>query len=401
MNRTYLMKQSSQIWGFIRLRRASLRRSAFPIAASCLLLLISIGCSESKTAANTPPPAVPVVVATVEQKDVPLQLKAIGTVEAYATVSVKSQVTGQLTAVHFREGDDVRKGQLLFSIDRRPFEAELRQAQANLARHAAEAETARTQARRYDALLEQGVVAREQYEQVQSNAAALEATVRADRAAVDNAKIQLRYTSIYSPIDGRTGNLLVHRGNIVQENDDPPLVVINQIRPVNVSFSVPEQYLPNIRQHMRKGKMPVEAVVPDVGDRQPDQGLLTFIDNAVDRATGTIRLKGTFPNRDRRLWPGQFADVILTLATDRGAIVVPSQAVQTGQQGSFVFVVKDDGTADTRPVTVARTQDGQAVIEHGVKAGEVVVTDGQLRLFPGARVEVKQSSSAGAEGQGR
>jgi multidrug efflux system membrane fusion protein len=332
-----------------------------------------------------------VLVATVEQKAVPLQLKAIGAVEAYSNVSVKTQVTGELTGVHFKEGADVSKGQLLFTLDKRPFEAALKQAQGMLARDQAQAANARNQANRSRALNQAGVVSKEEYDRMQSEADALDAAVLADQAAVENARVQLVYCSIYSPINGRTGPLLIHQGNMIKANDTPFLVSINQVEPIYATFTVPEQNLAEIKRYSSRGKLRVQAFIPN-DPRRPAEGWLSFIDNTVDQATGTIKLKGEFPNADRRLWPGQFVDVVLTLAQQPNAIVVPSQALQNGQQGQFVFVVKPDMTVEARPVVLDRSTDGQAVISKGLTPGEQVVTDGQLRLVPGVtKVELKKS----------
>jgi multidrug efflux system membrane fusion protein len=336
---------------------------------------------------------VPVTLATAVKKDVPVQLRAIATVEAYNRVDVKTQVTGQLMKVYFREGQDVRKGDLLFQLDPRPFEAELKRAEGVLARDKAQAANARAEAQRYAAMLKEGIVAQQQADAVRANAEALEAAVAADQAAVDNARVQLQYTRIYSPIDGRTGNLVVQQGNMVKANDDTGLVTINQIQPIYVTFTVPENVLGEVRRYMGKGKLKVLAQVPN--EPQRAEGTLTFIDNAVDRQTGTIRLKATFTNADRRLWPGQYVNTVLTLTTEPDRVVVPTQAVQTGQQGQYVFVVKPDMTAENRAVAVARTIEGQAVIDKGVQAGERVVTDGQMRLVPGAKVEDRTPKSAG------
>jgi multidrug efflux system membrane fusion protein len=333
-------------------------------------------------------PAVPVVAAVVEQKDMPVQVQAIGSVEAYSMVAVKTQITGQLTKVDFQEGQDVRKGDLLFELDKRPFEADLKKQQANLARDIAQAELAHVQVKRYAALLKEGVIAKEQYDQIQSNGDALDAAVEADKAAVENSRVQLQYCSIYSPINGRVGTLLIHQGNMIKAND-VPLVNINQIEPIRVAFMVPEQYLGEVKRFAAGGKLPVQAAIQ--GQGKPSIGKLSFIDNTVDSTTGTIKLKGEFVNNDRRLWPGQFVNVTLTLNTQPNAIVVPSQAVNTGQQGQFVFVIKPDMTVETRPVTVIRSGNGQTVIDKGVTAGERVVTDGQVRLVPGAKVEIKQA----------
>jgi multidrug efflux system membrane fusion protein len=357
------------------------------IAASIALS----SCGGTKAAAPAPV-AVPVIAATVEQKTVPLQVKAIGAVEAYSNVSVKTQITGELTGVFFKEGDDVKKGQLLFTLDKRPFEAAIKQAEGTLARDQAQAANAKAQATRYEALHKSGIVSNEEYDRMQSNADALDAAVVADRAAVENARVQLIYCSIYSPIDGHTGPLLIHRGNMIKANDTPFLVSINQIQPIYVTFTVPEQNLADIKRYSSRGKLPVHAFIPN-DHAGPATGYLNFIDNTVDQATGTIKLKAEFANRDRRLWPGQFVDVALTLAQQPNAIVVPSQALQNGQQGQFVFVVKPDMTVDARSVVLNRSSDGQAVIEKGLTAGEQVVTDGQLRLVPGAKVQLKETSA--------
>jgi membrane fusion protein, multidrug efflux system len=355
------------------------------------LAVFSLGCA-SKAAPPPAPPPVPVTAAAVVEKNVPVQVRAIGSVEAYSNVAVKTQVTGELTGVYFKEGDDVKKGQLLFTLDKRGLEATLKQAEASLVRDKAQAANARTQAKRYEALFGAGVVSKEQFDQIQSTAEALDAAVAADQAAVENAKVQLIYCTIYSPINGHAGTLMIHQGNMIKANDTPFLVSLNQVEPIYVTFMVPEQYLAEIKRYSAKGKLAVQAVIPNEA-RGPAVGKLSFIDNTVDTATGTIRLKGEFVNADRRLWPGQFVDVILTLADQPNAIVIPSQAVQNGQQGPFVFVVKPDMTVEARPVTVNRSSDGQAVIGKGLAQGEQIVTDGQLRLIPGSKVELKQGDS--------
>lgn len=342
--------------------------------------------------------AVPVLVATATQKSMPLQIRAVGNVEAYSTVSVKSQVTGVLTQAHFKEGQNVKKGQLLFTIDPRPLEAVLKQAEANLARDVAQLQNAREQARRYAELFKKQYVSQEQYEQIRTNAAALESVVEADKAAVENAKVQLSYCYIYSPIDGQVGSLLVNEGNLVRVNDGTPLVVINQVSPINVTFSVPEQNLGDIRRHTSTGSLKVEARFQS-DEGRPELGNLAFIDNAVDRTTGTIKLKAEFQNQDRRLWPGQFVNVALTLSTEAGVVVVPSEAIQVGQEGQHVFVVKSDKTVEMRPVVVARTDEGEAVIAKGLQAGEQIVRAGQFLLGPGARVEIKDATTEAGEGK--
>src|SRR5882672_10015282 len=364
-------------------------RSRVPLLAVTAAGLSFLSACVGTKAASGPPPPVPVLAATVEQKDVPLQVHAIGGVEAYSTVSVKTQVTGELTGVFFKEGDDVKKGQLLFKLDQRQAEAAIRRAEGTLAHDLAQAENDRAQARRYEALWKDGVASKEQYELVVSAADAQEAAVQADRGAVEDAKVQLTYCTIYSPINGRTGNLIVHQGNMVKANDIPSLVNINQVQPIYVTFTVPEKFLPEIRSRLRAGSPQVQALAPnDTG--APARGKLSFVDNGVDSTTGTIKLKAQFVNAERRLWPGQFVNVTMNLGADRNAVVVPSQAVQTGQQGQFVYVIKADMTAEVRPVTPGETNGGVTVIKRGIESGERVVTDGQLRLAPGLRVEIKQ-----------
>jgi multidrug efflux system membrane fusion protein len=387
-----------------------------------LLVWISVllaACSSGTKGEDSPQKTVPVTVGSVIQKDAPLQLRAIGTVEAYSVVTIKSQVGGELNRVYFTEGQDVTKGDLLFTIDPRPFEAALKeaeaklekdlaqvkQAKANLERDMALAENARVELRRYESLIEKGVVPRQQYDKFRTNAEALEATVRADRAAVENTeatvladkasaentKVQLGYCFIRSPIDGRTGSLIVQQGNIVKAND-VNLVVINQITPIYVTFSVPEEDLPEIMRYMAVAKLKVAATLPN-DEKHRDQGILTFVDNAVDTATGSIRLKGTFKNKENRLWPGQFVNVVLTLTIKPNAIVVPSQAIQASQEGQYVFVVKPDQTVESRPVVVERTLNDETIVQKGLNPGETIVTDGQIRLRPGVKVEIKTSSS--------
>jgi multidrug efflux system membrane fusion protein len=371
---------------------------------------------------------VPVTVATVNHKNVPVEIQVIGNVEAYTTISVKAQVTGQITEVHFKEGDFVKKGDLLFQIDPRPLEAVLNQAQANLtrdeaslgqaqanlARDAAQLRFAEAQANRYQQLFDQKIISRDQMEQTRANAEAIAQAVQADkatiesvkaainatRAAVDNAKVQLGFTTIRSPITGRTGNQTVKSGNVVTANN-LELVTINQVEPIYVTFSVPEAQLAAVRRYMAVGKLPVRARHQD--EAGPEEiGVLSFIDNTVDMTTGTIKLKGTFPNTDHQLWPGQFVRVILKLTTQRDANVIPNEAVQTGQNGSFVYVVKADRTVESRTVTVGARVDQDVVVESGVEQGETVVTEGQLRLAPGSRVAIRDGRGGrGGRGEGR
>ena len=355
------------------------------------------GCTGKKAEQPKMMPAAPVTVEKALLKSVPTQLHAIGNVEAYSTVGIKSQIDGKLTRVHFTEGQDIKKGDLLFAIDPRPFEAALRQSDSALARDRAQFENAKKDASRYAELVKKGYVSQEQYEQLKTNADALAAVVQADLAQVENAKLQLAYCSIHSPISGRTGSLLLHEGNLVKANADTPMLVINQLQPVNVMFTVPEKYLPEVRKHLTAGKLGVEAFL-SAEDKVPAKGSLSFIDNTVDTSTGTIMMKATFANQDRRLWPGQFVNVVMTLAIQKDVAVVPSGTVQTGQQGQFVYVVKGD-TAEMRPVTAGVDYEGVTVIEKGIAPGEQVVTDGQIRLMPGAKIVIRTSGQQGQAAQ--
>lgn len=336
--------------------------------------------------------AVAVRAAAVVKKTVPVELTAIGTVESYASVSIKSRISGQLVQVHFKEGQDVAKDELLFTIDPRPYEVALKEAQAKLAKDKVLTEKAEIDARRYADLAGKDFVSKDKAEQFNANAAALQAMVEGDRAAVDNARLQLSYCYIRAPFSGRTGSLLVDEGAQIKANDDSGLVDIDQIAPIYVSFSVPQQQLSRIQRYMNQSILPV-TVYLSADPAQPEQGSLTFLDNRVNSETGTIGLKATFVNSERRLWPGQFVDVVLTLTTRPDAIVVPSEAIQSGQQGLFVFVIKPDMTVETRQVSVAMTLGSETVIESGVSPGEQVVTDGQFRLVPGSHVQIRRADS--------
>jgi multidrug efflux system membrane fusion protein len=350
----------------------------------CLLFITS--CSEEKPRQSLKNIAVPVTVAPVTRKTVPVQINAIGNVEAYSTVSIKARVSGELLRVYFSEGQFVNKGDLLFSIDPLPYKTALETAQANLARDTALSKKADNDVVRYSGLFQEQLVSSDDYEKTLANAEALKATLEADRSEVESARLQLDYCSIFAPVHGRTGSLLADQGNLIKA-DDLPLVVINQIQPVYAAFSVPEQSLPEIKKYMASGKLRVEARASNE-DKSTEEGVLTFIDNEVDSATGTIRLKATFANKEKGLWPGQFVNVVLTLTEQPDAVVVPSQAVQTGQQGQFVFVIKDD-SAELRPVRTGITYEEITVIEQGLGPQEQVVTDGQIRLMPGAKVQIK------------
>lgn len=369
---------------------------------------------------------VPVTVATAAHKDVPVEIQVIGNVEAYSTITVKALIGGELNAVHFKEGDFVKKNDVLFEIDRRPLEASLNQAvantardraalgqaQANLAKDQAQAKYSETQAKRYAELSQSGVISRDQAEQLRANADAVAQAVAADQAAIESARaaigageaaveqvrVQLGYTTLRSPIDGRTGNLTVKQGNVVTANN-MDLMTIVQVEPIYVTFSVPEAQLNAIKNYMGQGKLAVRAKPQDDASTE-EVGSLTFIDNTVDATTGTIKLKGTFSNTDHKLWPGQFVRVTLRLTTQQNAVTVPNEAVQAGQNGQFVYVVKPDRTVDARPVTTGQRVDQDLVIQSGVSAGDIVVTEGQLRLAPN-NPNIKVSIRDGRGGGGR
>jgi membrane fusion protein, multidrug efflux system len=353
---------------------------------------------------------VPVTVATAERRDVPVTLAAMGAVQASNTVNVRARVGGELTQVAFTEGQNVRPGDLLFTIDSRPYEAALQSAQADSARDAARLASAQSQEQRYAELIGKDYVTKQDNDDVKANAAALRATLQADAAAVRNARLNLGYCTVRAPISGRTGVIFARRGSLVSASDPTPLVVIQQLVPVQVSFAVPEQRLPEIRRYAGEGTLQVRVTAED-DSTKTREGTLAFIDNAVDRSTGTILLKATFPNEDEALWPGQFVDVSLVLTTTKNAVVIPAQAVQASQRGDFVYLVKPDLTVGMQPVTVAMGMSDQVVVSQGVQPGDRVVTDGQLRLFPGAKAEIKQagggppagvpagSSSGGATGR--
>ncbi len=421
--------------------------------AKTALMLLSLtcfyGCAASeaqskKSEAGQRP--VPVVVTTVTRKTVPIELRGTGTAEAYSTVTVTSQIGGQLKGVYFQQGQNVKKGQLLFKIDSRPQQAALMQAQANqeksiavvkqtvanqakalsqvsqakanLTKDEAQARNAQAQAQRYGSLFSQGAISREQVDQFRTSADAQKATLNADKdvianavatveaakadinnakaavnaakAEVDNVKIQLSYSSIYAPIDGRTGSLKVNQGNLVKQNDSNPLVTISQIRPIYVNFSIPQRLLPDVNKYRARGKLEVDAIIGN-DNQHPVRGELTFVDSGVDTTTGTIQLKGSFANTEERLSPGQFVNVVMKLAQEPNVTVVPTPAVQTGQQGQFVYVLNADQTVQVRPVVVGNAIGNETVIQKGLNPGEKVVTDGQFNLRPKAKVQVKRS----------
>jgi membrane fusion protein, multidrug efflux system len=364
----------------------------------CNLLLITVaiatltacGKKDQAQAGNASArPAAPVVVAVAEQRDVPVQLSAIGNVESYQTVQIRSQVNGQIQSIFFKEGQDVHKGQLLFQLDKKPFQADLDKATGMLQHDEAQAANSRLQAERYNVLETQGVASKEQADQVRAQAKADASAVYADRAAVDAAKVQLQYTDIKAPIDARTGALLMNVGNLVKANDTPFLVQLNQVTPIYATFSIPENQLDAVRK-FAAGNLKVLAF-PKGQNTNPAEGKLTFIDNGVDMQTGTVKLKATFANKDRRLWPGQYVDVVLNLSTRKQAVLVPTKAIQTGQQGPYVYVVTPQSTAESRNVETSGTYQNSTIIAGGVSAGEKVVVDGQLRVAPNAKVLVQST----------
>ena len=351
-----------------------------------LSLLLLAACSKAK--APVAPP-VPVKVALAERRAVPFELAATGMVEPLQTVEVQAQAGGILQRVAFREGDEVKQGQLLFQLDARPYRAALDQALAALARDRAQATNAAQDVKRYEALVQKQYVTQQQYDQVRTTAEAGQATLAGSQAAVDQARLNLQYSTIRAPISGRTGSLLVREGNLIRANTQQPLVVINRIRPILVRFAVPAANRPLIQAHRGKGIV-VRAEASGGGD--PSEGSLSFVDNAVDTATGTILLKGRFPNDDGSLWPGGFVNVRLQLYVEPNALVIPAAAVVSGQQGSFVFVIQPDSSAATKAVTVSRTAGDFAVVSGDVQAGDRVVTDGQLRLRQGSKVQIKTTA---------
>lgn len=367
-------------------RKGLLKRFA---VAACLLALPFAASSCGAKKQQDRPRTAPVRTAKALQKDIPLEIKAIGEMEAFSSVAVRPQIDGPVLKVHFSEGQFVNRGDLLFTIDPRPFEVALKQAEAQLARDKAQADNAAVDAGRYKELVGKGYVAEAQYEQFRAAAEALKATVESDAASVENARLELGYCYIRAPFAGKTGATAFDKGNIVRASDQTALVTIYQVEPIYASFTLPEQSLQALRSYMAKGALDVR-VSPD--GASSFKGTLSFVDNAVDRATGTIRLKATLKNADKALWPGQFVNVTLRLATQKGAVVVPSQAVMTGQAGQYVFVIKDGKTAEERPVSADRSHEDETVISSGVIAGEEVVIDGQLQLVPGMKVEIKGSA---------
>lgn len=366
-----------------------------PAIAGVLLAAGMLGaCSDKNGAqaeAKKSPPSVPVLVAQVVEKRMPMRLHAIGNVETIASVAVKARVDGQIVRVHIRDGQDVVAGDLLFRLDPKPYQSQLEQAQANLAHDQAQLDYLKGQEQRYQDLLLQNFVSKEGYAQVAANFRGAEASVRADEAAVQHARVNLAYTTIRAPINGRVGKVMLSEGNLVKGNDTVSMVVINQLAPIYVSIAVPEQHLNEIRARQKASPLRIEVSL-DKGSLVP--GKLAFIDNSVDVTTGTIKLRGLFDNRNGELWPGQFVDAWVTLRDDENALVVPTQALQTGPNGQYVYVVKADSSAEMRKVEIIRADGNQTVLAGGVVTGETVVVDGASRLLPGSRVSISKAAES-------
>lgn len=350
------------------------------------------GAAKAQAPAGGSPP-VPVVVAKVVRKAMPVQLDAIGTVQPIASVAVKSRVDGQISEVRVTDGQYVHKGDVIFLLDTRAAEAQLSQATAQLARDRAQLANAQREVQRFKPLTEKEYISREQMDQVGTTAAAAVATVNADQAAVDNLKAQLTYYTIAAPMDGRIGVVTLKAGNAVKAQDTITMVSINQIHPIYVAYSVPQRDLPGIRNALHDGDVPVTATIPG-DDKGPEKGRVFLFDNQIDATTGTIALRAIFDNEDERLWPGEFVNVTTTLRTEPDALVIPQAALLVGQNGNYVYVIKPDKTAETRPVTVDRTIGGETVISKGVNEGEQVVVEGQSRVTTGTHVEIRSGSAA-------
>jgi len=367
------------------------RRPDVRLMAICLGLVMACGlllsaCRQQEKP-QKPKSVFPVSAAIAVERDVPVLLRAIGNVEASSSVELKSQVNGQLSTVHFTEGQEVAKGDLLFSLDPQHYQAAVMQAEAALARDLAQEGFARDKAVRYADLLQRGVVSQQEYDQLQTNASALAKQVMADRAILQAAQVDLAYCTIKAPMSGRTGNLAVHAGSVVKANEAPGLVTINQISPLHVAFSLPERYLQEIQTRIASAPLTV-SVRTTGNDSQNETGTVSFLDNTVDTGTGTIKVKALFDNKSKKLWPGQFVNVTLSLKTLANAVVVPTEAVQIGQEGPYVFVIKADSTVESRPVAIGPAHENETVIVEGLQSGEQVVTEGQMRLRTGVQVAI-------------
>jgi membrane fusion protein, multidrug efflux system len=384
----------------VRFMKQTVRGFHPVISAGIVLLAIALCLGPSLSCAKKDPPAdagklrsakpVLVTAATAVKKPIPVELKTFGSVEARSTVSVKAEVSGRITKIHFQKGQQIHMGDMLFTIDPRPFQAALDQAQANLTRVEVQRTEAQKNAARDAELLKKGITSPSDSDRSQAAADALDAEARADQAAIDAAKLQLEHCFIKCPIEGRAGNLLIHEGNLIKAGDDN-LVTIKQIRPIEAFFSIPQKDLPMVKTFMERGTLRVEALPPE--EQAPEHGDLFFVDNAVDKTTGTILLGAVFPNEAERLWPGQYVHITLTLAEQSDATVVPSKAIQTGRDGKYVFVIRDDQSVEIRPVTVGTLSGDDVMVEKGLQAGDQVVTDGQFRLTAGSRIEIQKQDS--------
>jgi len=367
------------------------------LAAAVLVGWAGPGCSKREKGPSPRDLKTPVVAASAVIKNIPVQITSIGAVESISSIAIKSQVGGILSQVHFQEGQDVKSGDMLFTIEPTYYHQMLNQAEAALRKDRAQLANAKVDMNRYEDLIKRDLISRQQYDQARTSVEVLKASVGADQAAVGNAKLFLSYCSIKSPLFGRTGSLTAHVGDLIKAGDTNPMVTINQMQPIYVTFVVPDQYLPEIKQYMATSSLKVMASLPN-STGNPEQGMLTFVDNAVDKTTGNIKLKATFENAGKNLWPGQFVNVSMDLTEHPNSVVVPSQAVLSGQNGQYVYVVKPDDSVESRPVTTGITYQNYIIVDKGLSAGEKVVIDGQLQLFPGAKVEVKAlpGSTAGA-----
>ena len=374
------------------------KRKLITVLGALLVVLAAMGLvayykKESQASSQKGPPAIPVTAVAVVSKTVPVRLYAIGNVESFTTVAVKARVDGQIVSVHFKEGDEVKQGAVLFEIDSRPFAAALKQAQANLLKDKALLDRAVEQEKRYKDLLDKNFISPDAYEQVRTNKETASATVSADEAAIESARLSVDYCTIRSPVTGYAGRIQIQQGNLVKANDVNPLVTINQVVPIYVTFSVPEQNLADIRTYQAAGELRVNASFAN-STRPPIAGKLSSIDNTADPTTGTIKLKAEFPNIDKALWPGQFVNVVLTLYDQKDAIVTPSASVQSGPAGQYVYVIKADQTVELRNIKVARAEGDDTVVASGLQPGDQVVTVGQLRLAPGSRVSTGKGAQA-------
>jgi multidrug efflux system membrane fusion protein len=389
--------------GLIALGRKASVLSQLAVLAAFIVLIVAAVLAAKWLAAGTeagPAPggkaASPVVIATAATKPVPYDVTTIGRIQPIASVAVRSRIDGVITSVAVQEGQHVKAGDLLFTLDDRELRAEVHSAEAAMKSSQAQLDNAKREVERVAPLVKKDIASRQQVDQLNTNLAAAQAALLGAQAQLETRQVQLSYAEIRAPIDGRIGSIALKTGNSVRANDAQPLVTIDQLKPIYATFSIPQSYLSQVQDAMHAGPVKVTASIPGVKDTPPYDGVLNFIDNAIDPATNTVPLKATFSNDQERLWPGQFINVVITLRVDPNALVVPTEAVQSGQSGSFVFVVKPDSTVEMRPVVISQANAEQTVIARGLAAGERVVTQGQLRLEPGSRVEIRQGSGGTA-----